>query len=252
MRRKSLVDQTRLRLAMNESELSPGAGGIMTSVIFDLDGTLADTSVDLIAAANHCFRAMGHGDVLDPAKDAGVALRGGRKMLTVGLDRLGHTDPDPVIAQYYPVLLDAYAQDLDRHTCLYPYAMDAVRALKKTGYGIGICTNKPEGLAQTLMTRLGVRDDFDCLIGADTLPVRKPDPEPLFEAARRCGSAPSACCLIGDSDTDRNTAKAAGVPSILVTFGPSGEDMAALKPDALLNDFRDLPALVATLMGAPA
>ena len=219
------------------------------TVIFDLDGTLADTSGDLIAAANHCFRDMGLGDVLDPAQDAGVALRGGRRMLTVGLERVGRSDFEPTLARYYPVLLEAYATDIDRHTRLYDGAMDAVRALKTSGYGVGICTNKPEGLAEILMTRLGVRDDFDCLVGADTLPVRKPNPEPLFEAARRAGGSPKACCLVGDSDTDRNTAKAAGVPSILVTFGPSGEDMAALEPDALLENFADLTGIVKTLLG---
>lgn len=221
----------------------------MRSVIFDLDGTLADTSQDLIAAANFCFREMGQGDVLDPARDAGVALRGGKRMLSEGLARLRHDDPEPVIAQYYPVLLQAYGEALDTHTVMYPGAMDAVETLKTAGFGVGICTNKPEGLAEELMRRLGVRDAFGALVGADTLPVRKPDPEPLFETARRVGGDPALCCLVGDSDTDRNTARAAGVPSILVTFGPSGEDMAALEPEALLSDFADLPSLVAGLLG---
>jgi phosphoglycolate phosphatase len=217
----------------------------MRSVIFDLDGTLADTSQDLIAAANHCFRKMGAGNMLLPEQDAGIALRGGRRMLQEGLRRMEHNDPDPVISEYYPVLLEAYAEDLDRHTVMYPGAMDAVQTLSKQGFGVGICTNKPEGLAEELMRRLGVRDAFASLVGADTLPVRKPDPEPLFEAARRAGGTPEMCCLVGDSDTDRNTAKAAGVPSILVTFGPSGDDMAALQPEALLNAYTDLPDLVA-------
>lgn len=221
----------------------------MKTVIFDLDGTLADTSGDLIAAANHCFRKMGHGDLLDPATDAGIALRGGRRMLSVGLERVGEPDPEPVIQAYYTVLLDAYDKDIDTHTRMYPGAMDAVHALKVLGYGVGICTNKPEGLAETLMTRLGVRDAFDCLVGADTLPVRKPDPAPLFEAARRAGGTKTDTCLVGDSDTDRNTAKAAGVPSILVTFGPSGEDMAGLQPEALLQDYADLPQIVERLIG---
>jgi len=221
----------------------------MKTVIFDLDGTLADTSGDLIAAANHCFRKMGHGDLLDPATDSGIALRGGRRMLSVGLERVGEPDPEPVIRAYYSVLLGAYDKDIDTHTRMYPGAMDAVYALKTLGYGVGICTNKPEGLAETLMTRLGVRDAFDCLVGADTLPVRKPDPAPLFEAARRAGGTETGTCLVGDSDTDRNTAKAAGVPSILVTFGPSGEDMAELQPEALLQDYADLPQIVERLIG---
>ena len=143
----------------------------MKTVIFDLDGTLADTSGDLIAAANHCFREMGAGDLLDPLKDAAVALRGGKRMLEVGLGRLNHADPAAVVARYYPVLLEAYAGQIDRHTRLYPDAMDVVEALKRAGYGVGICTNKPEGLADLLLRRLGVRDAFAALVGADTLRV---------------------------------------------------------------------------------
>ncbi|MBJ6373238.1 HAD-IA family hydrolase [Sedimentitalea arenosa] len=220
----------------------------MRTVIFDLDGTLADTSGDLIAAANACFRQMGQGDVLVPGTDAGIALRGGKMMLTRGLERLGAFDP-ALIERYYPVLLDAYSEAIDTHTFLYPGAMEAVDALKADGYGVGICTNKPAALADLLLTRLGILDRFDSMVGADTLPVRKPDPEPLREAARRAGGDPARCVLIGDSDTDRNTARAAGVPSVLVTFGPSGADMAALQPEALLHQFSDLPAIVSDLIG---
>jgi phosphoglycolate phosphatase len=220
----------------------------MRTVIFDLDGTLADTSGDLLAAANVCFRQMGLGDVLVPGQDAGVALRGGRRMLTVGLERVGRLEAD-LVDQYYPVLLEAYRQDIDTHTVLYPGAMAAVEALKQDGYGVGICTNKPEALAELLLQRMGIRDAFAALVGADTLPVRKPDPEPLREAARRAGGAPEHCVLIGDSDTDRNTSRAAGVPSVLVTFGPSGADMAALQPEALLSDYADLPGIVRKLIG---
>lgn len=218
----------------------------MTAVIFDLDGTLADTSGDLLAAANHCFRDMGFGDVLGAA-DAGVALRGGRAMLRAGLTRMDQMD-EAIIDRYYSTLLEAYGAAISVHTRMYDGAMDAVEVLKSQGYGVGICTNKPEGLADQLLRDLGVRDDFGSLVGADTLPVRKPDPAPLFEAARLLGGDPKACILIGDSDTDRNTAKAAGVPSVLVTFGPAGGDMAALEPEALLDDFAALPSVAAVLL----
>ncbi|MEM6309765.1 MAG: HAD-IA family hydrolase [Pseudomonadota bacterium] len=220
----------------------------MKSVIFDLDGTLADTSGDLIAAANVCFRDMGYGDVLQASQDAAVALRGGRRMLVEGLTRKGHPDPEPVIKKYYPVLLEAYDQAIDHHTFLFPGAMQAVETLKSQGYAVGICTNKPEALAEKLMQSLGARAAFDSLVGADTLPVRKPDPAPLFEAAKRAGGDPQSCLLVGDSDTDRNTATAAHVPCILVGFGPSGDDMAALNPDALIESFEDLPGAVRRLM----
>lgn len=223
----------------------------MKTVVFDLDGTLADTSGDLIAAANVCFRDMGHGDVLSANSDAGVALRGGRRMLTEGLTRLGAMD-EAIVTKYYPVLLDAYGGAIAERTGLYDGAMDAVEVLKMQGYGVGICTNKPEALADQLLHALGVRDAFGALVGADTLPVRKPDPRPLQETARRLNGDPAQTLLVGDSDTDRNTARAAGVPCVLVTFGPSGEDMAALDPEALLHQFDALPQVVAALLGPAA
>lgn len=220
----------------------------MRTVVFDLDGTLADTSKDLIAAANSCFRALGLGDLLDPETDAGVALRGGRMMLRLGFERSGTHGEDEVDRQY-PNLIKFYAANLDDHTVLYPGAMDAVRHLKSEGYAVAICTNKPITQADELMRRLGVKDDFDAILGADSLPVRKPDPTHLIETAKRAGGDPKRMVLVGDSDTDRNTAANAGVPSILVTFGPSGDDMAALKPEALLHDYRDLPEIVGSLIG---
>ncbi|MFP5509466.1 MAG: HAD-IA family hydrolase [Alphaproteobacteria bacterium] len=221
----------------------------MRTVIFDLDGTLADTSGDLIAAANACFAQMGAGDVLHPMQDAGTALRGGRAMLKLGLDRIAHPEAEAMIDQYYPVLLEAYGAAIDVHTVLYPGAMEAVARLTRDGYAVGICTNKPAGLAETLMTRLGVRDAFASLVGADTLAVRKPDPAPLIEAVRRAGGDPARSLLVGDTLTDHSTARAAGVPSVLVTFGPGGEDVAALAPDALLGHYDQLHGVVQRLIG---
>lgn len=221
----------------------------MRTVVFDLDGTLADTSGDLLAAANACFRQMGAGDVLERGRDDGVALCGGRAMLTLGFERLGQV-PDPALLdRYYPVLLDAYETQIDTHTVFYPGALEAVAMLADTGYKVAICTNKPEYLARHLLSRMKVLDRFGALIGADTLPTRKPDPEPLREAARRAGGNPARCLLVGDTITDHTTARAAGVPSVLVTFGPNGADMAGLKPDALLHHYDDLGAHVRDLIG---
>ncbi len=222
----------------------------MKTVIFDLDGTLADTSGDLIAAANACFQQMGAGDVLSPVEDASTAFHGGRAMLTLGLERLSHADITGEVEKWYPVLLEAYAADIDRHTRLYPGAMAAVEVLKSDGYKVGICTNKPKGLAETLLQRLGVRGAFGSMIGADTLPVRKPDPEPLRQAAILAGGDPQRSVLIGDTVTDRKTAAALGVPCVLVTFGPDGRKVADLNPEALLDHYDHLPDLVRRLLGA--
>ena len=221
----------------------------MRCVIFDLDGTLADTSGDLIAAANACFRGLGHGDMLDPGTDQSTALCGGRAMLKLGFQRLGQVEVEAQIDAQYPVLLAAYGEEIDRFTVLYPGVVAAVERLRAEGYAVGICTNKPEGLAELLMTRLGVRGLFASLVGADTLPVRKPDPAPLREAVARAGGRMEHSILIGDTITDRDTARAAGVPCALVTFGPLGPDVADLAPEALLSHYDDLGQVVAGLIG---
>ena len=218
----------------------------MRTVVFDLDGTLADTSSDLLAAANACFRGLGHGDMLD-ANDTLTAFHGGRAMLRLGFSRLAGYSERDVDAQY-PVLLAAYAEAIDTHTTLYPGVVGAISDLRHLGYALAICTNKPAGLAETLTRKLGIRDLFGALVGADTLTVRKPDPAPLLEAIARVGGNRSAAILIGDTKTDRDTGLAAGVPVALVSFGPEGADVARLQPDALLDHYNDLLGLVQRML----
>ncbi|GLS87264.1 phosphoglycolate phosphatase [Cypionkella aquatica] len=219
----------------------------MKTVVFDLDGTLADTSADLLAAANMCFVQLGHGVVLD-GRDTLTAFHGGRAMLRAGFDRLGVSYSEADIAAQYPVLLAAYADGIDVHTKMYPGAIQAVFELLSNGYRTAVCTNKPEGLAVELLRRLGVSDLFGAVVGADTLPVRKPDPAPYIEAVRRVGGAVGQSMLIGDTETDRLTGRAVGVPVALVTFGPEGTGVSRLQPEALLDRYEDLPALVARLL----
>ncbi len=218
----------------------------MRTVIFDLDGTLADTAGDLLAAANACFRDLELGDLLSRGADDGIAHRGGRAMLEAGFARV-EGDWSEEIDRQYPRLIDYYDADIDRYTVLYPGIREAVSILGEMGYAVGICTNKPEGLAEKLMTSLEFRDAFASLVGADTLPVKKPDPAPFIEAVRRAGGDPERACLVGDTKTDRDTAAAAGAPSILVTFGPDGDEVGQLSPDALLAHYDELPGIVERL-----
>lgn len=218
------------------------------TVIFDLDGTLADTSGDLIAAANACFRGIGAGDLLDPTRDQATALRGGRAMLRLGFRRLGHGAEQ--IDALYPVLLGHYAAALDRYSTFFPGALAAVQTLRDRGARVGICTNKPHALAESLMQKMDARDLFHSLVGADTIPVRKPDPAPFRLAVTQAGGRLSRALLVGDTLTDHRTARAAQVPSVLVAFGPGDEDVEALNPDAVLRDFADLPDLAARLLRA--
>ena len=215
------------------------------TVVFDLDGTLVDTSADLIAAANACFRARGLGDLLDPVADALTAFHGGRAMLNAGFARVAADTlvPPGAVDEDFPRLLNFYGQDIARHSAPYPGVEAALAALTDAGWRLTVCTNKPEALARQLLAVLALDGWFGGLVGADTLPVRKPDPRPYREAVARAGGDVANSFLVGDTKTDHATARAVGVRVALVGFGPEGQGVARLEPDAILDTFEALPAL---------
>ncbi|MEM9811711.1 MAG: HAD hydrolase-like protein [Pseudomonadota bacterium] len=216
----------------------------MRTAIFDLDGTLADTSLDLLAAGNACFDAP----ILSAETDRATAFNGGRAMLRLGFARQGRTWSEADVEEGYPRLLAAYEGALSRHTTLFPGVLETLDLLAEEGWRLGVCTLKPAYLAEALLTDLGVRDRFHALLGQDSLPVKKPDPRHLIETVRQAGGDPARSVLVGDSTTDRETARAAGAPSILVTFRPAGIDVAALAPEALLERYEDLPSILERLV----
>ena len=214
----------------------------MATVVFDLDGTLADTSADLIAAANAVFRARGLGDLLDPARDQATAFRGGKAMLRLGYGRAGAGWGESDVEAGDRPLLDAYRDAIDVHTRLYPGAAEAVERLRGAGYRTAVCTNKPVALAQQLVGELGWQNRFRAVLGADSRPYRKPDPRHLTETLAEAGG--NRAIFVGDSRTDADTAIAARVPLVLVSFGYSTEPVELLGADHVIGHFAELlPAI---------
>ncbi|HMQ41349.1 MAG TPA: HAD-IA family hydrolase [Paracoccus sp. (in: a-proteobacteria)] len=220
------------------------------TVVFDLDGTLAETSGDLIAAANAVLARRGLG-ALDPVTDAKIAGYGARAMLRAGYARAsaGILIPPQAEDEDFPLVLDAYDAAIAVHSRLYPGLEAALARLDAAGFRLSVCTNKPEGLADKLLRELGVRDAFAALIGADTLPVRKPDPAPYRAAVMRAGGEVGASFLVGDTETDFKTARNSGVRVALVSFGPEGPEISRLKPDAMLDHYDALPELARGWLG---
>ncbi|CAN5758588.1 phosphoglycolate phosphatase [soil metagenome] len=219
----------------------------MRTAIFDLDGTLADTSADLVTAANATLAEAGIAAALDKRRDRATAMQGGRAMLRLALGRLGRPD-DALIDRLYPRLLAHYGDCLDAETRLFEGVEATLAALSGSDWRLGICTNKPQALAEALIASLGLAGTFHALIGADLLAVRKPDPFHLTETIRRAGGEPSRAVLVGDTITDLNAARAAGMPCILVRF--EAETVAALAPDAFIAHYDELPALLEALVPA--
>jgi phosphoglycolate phosphatase len=224
-------------------------GGRMRVAVFDLDGTLADTSADLIAAANCALAEAGFHGRLDPARDRALAFAGGRAMLRAGLEQAGVVD-EAAVDRLYPRLLDLYGLGLAVHTRLFDGAEAALDGLVEAGWRLAVCTNKPERLARLLLDALGLGGRFAALLGADTLAWRKPDPRHVLETIARAGGRRERAVLVGDPDTDRDAARAAGVPCVLVGFGPDAAALHALAPEALIAHFDELPELLERLVPA--
>jgi phosphoglycolate phosphatase len=212
-------------------------------VVFDLDGTLADTAADLAAALNHALAALGRETV--PAEAVrGLIGHGGRALLRRGLAATGEASEE-LVEENYPVLLEHYSRHICDATRPYPGVEAALDAIEAAGARIAVCTNKAEGLTRALFDALGWRDRFAAIVGGDTLPFRKPDAAPLREAVARAGGGRAV--LVGDSITDADTARAAAVPFVAVSFGFRDRPLETLGADAVIDDYAQLPPVLARL-----
>jgi phosphoglycolate phosphatase len=205
-------------------------------VAFDLDGTLADTAPDLAEALNHALVALGRPSV-PPASVRHLIGHGARAMLRRGLAQSGEA-PEELVEQGYLILIEHYAAHICDGTRLFPGIEAALADIERAGAALAVCTNKQEALTMKLLAALGLDDRFAAIVGGDTLPVRKPDPALLFEAVARAGGGRAV--LIGDSITDADTARAAGIPFVAVSFGFSDRPVEALGADAVIDDYGEL------------
>lgn len=216
-------------------------------VAFDLDGTLADTAPDLTAALNHALGVLGRPPV--PAEDVRHMVgHGARALLQKGLSATGEMT-DELVERGFPIFIDYYLDHIADGTRIFPGLNAALDRLAARGVKLAVCTNKAEHLARRCIDELGWSDRFDALVGGDTLPVRKPDPAPLFEAIARCGGGRAA--YVGDSITDTDTGRNANVPTVAVSFGFSDRPVEQLDAAALIDHFDDLIPTLERLGQAP-
>lgn len=205
-------------------------------VAFDLDGTLADTAPDLASALNHALAALGRPGVA-PESVRHLIGHGGRALLRRGLAATGESS-EALVDLGYPILLEHYEAHICEGTAAYPGLEEALDEIAQAGAALAVCTNKSEALTSKLLAALGWERRFAAVVGGDSLPVRKPDPAPLLEAVARAGGGRAA--FVGDSIVDSETARAAGVRFVAVSFGFSDRPADALGADSVIDSYREL------------
>jgi phosphoglycolate phosphatase len=212
---------------------------------FDLDGTLLDTATDLAHALNHALVHIGRPPV--PIERARGFIGGGTgQMLRAALAQSGGDDGVDVPA-LQDVLVGFYAENIARHTALFPGGETMLEALAASGVHLAIATNKREDLARRLFDELGLTPRFATIIGGDTLgPGRaKPAPDMLHEMVARLGGGRAA--FVGDTTFDVGAARAAGLPVVAVGFGFNDLPPHELGADAVIDHFDELVPVLQTL-----
>lgn len=189
------------------------------TVLFDLDGTLADTAPDLAWALNQLLKEQGCAplpfETIRP-----VVSHGGLALIKLGF---GIDEQAPVFQALRERLLAIYRENIARETCLFDGMHELLTRLEETGLNWGVVTNKPAWLTEPLLDALGLSQRSATTISGDTLPQRKPHPAPMLLACRQAGSEPAQCLYLGDAERDVQAGRKAGMRTLIAGFGYLGE-----------------------------
>jgi phosphoglycolate phosphatase len=209
------------------------------TIVYDLDGTLADTAEDLVATLNWLLTREGLAPL--PVESAGSLLgAGARALIKRGFSASGRSLDSEATEQLFGDYLEYYNAHIRVHTRLYPGVDKALAAFDRAGWRQAVCTNKIEVSAKLLIEKLGIANRFAFVCGQDTFGVGKPDAKPLLETIAASGGSRKRAIMVGDSETDIKTARAAGVPVIAVDFGYPDGPVEELGPDRVISHFDQL------------
>jgi phosphoglycolate phosphatase len=217
------------------------------TLAFDLDGTLVETAPDLIAATNHVLAGQGLAAVAPLLIRAEISF-GARAMIEKGLKVSGAVRSGPEVDRMLADFLAHYEANIAVHSHPFPHVIELLREHRAQGCRLVVCTNKREHLSRVLLGELGMLDLFEGIAGRDTFAVCKPHPEHLLGAIKLAGGDHRHAVMIGDSHTDISTAKAAGVPSIAVTFGYTDVPAEELGAEAVIGDYRQFAAALSGII----
>ena len=218
------------------------------TLAFDLDGTLVDTATDLLLACDH---ALATRDIA-PAPHALIRPKiseGSRAMINAGLAHHAITLSGPEIDRMWAAFLDHYAANVAATSRPFDGVVGVLERAAARGEKLAVCTNKDARRSRQLLDALDLSRHFGAIAGRDTFAVMKPHPGHLQGAIRQAGGDAGHAVMVGDSDVDIATARAAGLPVIAVTFGYSPAPVATFGPDAVIDSYAQFDAALARVLG---
>jgi phosphoglycolate phosphatase len=217
------------------------------TIAFDLDGTLVDTAPDLVASLNIILAEEGLPPL--PFDDVRKMVgRGAKALLERGFAAAGaplDADQAPALVERFIAL---YLGRIAHESAPFPGVVEALVALRAAGAKLAVCTNKLTHLSVALLDALDLTQYFDAVVGADSAPAAKPDPRHVLATIAAVGGDPARAVMVGDSINDALAAKAANVPTLLVTFGYTEAPVETLGGDLLIDAFSDVPSACITLL----
>ena len=210
------------------------------AIIFDLDFTLLDSSEAVIQCARFGFEAAG----LEPPADELIVRQIGMSFQEFAARHAGEKAAQ-VIAAFRE---ESHRLEWLESTSLLPNAVVTLEQLRKSGFLLGLATQKSMPALEAIVQHHNLGGYFQALVSGDCTPTRKPKPEPLLECARLLGIAPSSAVYVGDHPYDILAAQAAAMKVAAIATGPtSREELAALEPDWVLESLEEVPGLAESL-----
>lgn len=216
------------------------------SIAFDLDGTLVDTAPDLVRTLNTLMTPRGIDHV--PLSDIrSMVGRGAKAMIVRAHERAGRSVADDELDELFVRFVEIYESDVAGASEVFPGVADVLGELKSAGADLSVCTNKPSGLADQVVEALDLAPYFSRVIGPERTRAKKPAADHVIDALG--GEFPRSA-LVGDSRPDVESARAAGVPSIVLSYGYSESPADSLGADRVIHAFRDVPGALAEIWRA--
>lgn len=216
-------------------------------IVFDLDGTLVDTAPDLLDSLNHCLD-LARIPAVDQASLRSLVGMGGKVMIQRAFAARNKPLAEDRLAELLVAFLEHYTANIPGRSLLFPGAADALERFSGAGFALAVCTNKYESLSRELLEALEIADRLAAICGQDTFDYRKPDPRHLLYTIEMAGGDSSRAIMVGDSKTDVDTAKAAGVPVVAVDFGYTDRHVREFEPSRVISHFDELTLDMAELL----